>query len=110
MKNKQYRESRLLYELKTLRKKGEKSVVKKLSKENLELVRRFYRVDPISYWVEPRKRFSKEICEFYPVLKRINNAKRYKGRSYMSFNKDELGNLKEFNIKYGINEYLIHLV
>ena len=107
MKNKQYRESRLLYELKMLRNKGEKSVVKKLSKETLELVKRFYRVEPASYWIEPRKRFSKEICKFYPVLRRINNAKRHYN---MSFTKAELKVLRDFNIKYGIDRYLIHLV
>ena len=106
MKKKQYRESKLLYELKMCRNKGEKYVLKRLSKENLELVKRFYRVEPASYWVEPRKKFSKEICKFYPVLRRINDKKKYYD---MSFTKDELKILDEFNVKYGIDKYLIHL-
>ena len=108
MKNKQYRESKLLYNLKKHRQKGEKSYIMKLSRKNLELVKRFYRVEPASYWVEPRKWFSEGICRIYPVLRRINrcNGK----RSYnMSFTKNELKILDEYNVKYGAYKYLIHL-
>ena len=111
MKNKDYRKNKLKNQLRELKCKGKKSVVWKLSREQVEFVQQFYRVEPELYRIHTRY-FSKEICEIYSILKHLNNEKKFKNHTYFvtKLNKKEIDILKEFKIAYTVMKHRIFLV
>ena len=112
MKKKQYRESKLKYQLENMKAKDKKSVLWKLTKSQREFVENIYPVEPELYRIRTRY-FSKEICERYPILKRLNNEKKYKHHSYIvttRLKKKDFDVLKEFDIPYTEIKYRIFLV
>lgn len=111
MKNKNYRESRTKKTLRKMKDKGVKSVLWTLTKSQKEFVENIYPVEPELYRIRTRY-FSKEICEKYPILKRLNNEKKYKQHSYIvtRLKKKELDVLKEFDIPYTELKQRIYLV
>lgn len=111
MKKKQYRESKLKYQLEKMKAKGKKSVLWKLTKSQKEFIEELYPVEPELYLIRTRY-FSKEICEKYSILKRLNNEKKYKKKPYIftKLNKKEKKILDELEIKYFEAKYRIRLV
>ena len=111
MKNKDYRYSKLKHQLRELQHNGKKSVVWKLSGEQVNFVKKFYRVEPELYRIRTRY-FSKEICEMYSILKHLNNEKKFKNHTYFvtKLNKKEIEILKEFKIAYTVMKHRIFLV
>lgn len=111
MKNKNYRENKLKYQLRELQHNGKKSVVWKLSSDQVVFVKQFYRVEPELYQIHT-KLFSKTMCDRFPILKHINNEKLYNNHSYIvsKLKKGDLAILDEFDIRYSIVKYRIHLV
>lgn len=111
MKNKDYRKSKLKNQLRELKCKGKKSVVWKLSREQVEFVQQFYRVEPELYQIHTRL-FSKTMRDRFPILKHLNNEKLYNNHSYIvsKLKKGDLAILDEFDIRYSIVKYRIHLV
>ena len=110
MKNKNYRESKLKYQLKELRTKGKKSVVWKLSSDQVEYLKQFYRIEPELYKIRTRY-FSKALCSSYPILKHLNNEKLYNNHSYMisKLKKGDLAILDEFDVHYSVLKYRVKL-
>ncbi len=111
MKNKQYRESRTKKTLREMKDKGVKSVLWTLTKSQKEFVENIYPVEPELYRIRTRY-FSKEICEKYSILKRLNNEKKYKKKSYIvtKLNKKEKKILDELEVIYFEAKYRIRLV
>ena len=111
MNNKQYRESKLKHKLGNLKARGKKSVLWTLTKSQKEFIEELYPVEPELYRIQTRY-FSKEICEKYSILKRLNNEKKYKKKSYIvtKLNRKEKKILDELEIKYFEAKYRIRLV
>ena len=111
MKNKNYRESRTKKTLRMMKDNGAKSVLWKLSTEQLEYFKKFYRIEPELYRVRT-KIFSKEICSRYPILKYLRNERIFKNHDYLvtRLKRAEKSILDEFNIPYSVLKYRIYLV
>lgn len=111
MKNKEYRNSKLKHQLRDLKNKGKKSVVWKLSGEQVEYVNQFYRIEPELYRIRT-KLFSKELCNRYPILKYLRNEKVFKNHDYLvtRLKKADKSVLDEFEVHYSVIKYRIHLV
>ena len=110
MKNKNYRESRMKKTLREMKDKGVKSVLWSLSRNQLEYVNQFYRVEPELYRI-PTKNFSKALCSKYSILKALRNEKAFKKHDYLvtRLKKSEKSVLDEFDIRYSVLKYRIYL-
>ena len=111
MKNKNYRESKLKHQLRELQHNGKKSVVWKLSSDQVVFVKQFYRVEPELYQIHT-KLFSKTMCDSYPILKYLRNEKVFNNHDYLvtRLKKSDKSVLDEFGIHYSVLKYRIHLV
>lgn len=110
MKNKNYQQSKMKKQLREKRKEGLEYVVWKLNATQIQLIEELgYRVEPFIYIIETRTFYdvSKIRSSF---LKDIHYAKKRKQQHLVRpINSREIKLLEDFNIKFEVLKYKIHL-
>ena len=109
MTNKDYRLRKLLLQLNQMKKDGKKSVVWKLSKEQLDFLGKYFRIEPYLYVIRTKK-----FCRIHDVhdslLKDIHYAhKNGKKEKVMKLNSKQKAMLKEYDVRFRPCKYLIVL-
>lgn len=110
MKNKDYRLRKQLYELRSMAKNGTKSVVWKLSKEQMSFLAKYYEIEPYLYTIKTKK-FVRIYDIHDSLLKDIHyNNKRGKKEMVRRFSNEQKELLDRYDVMYKPYKYRIVLI
>ena len=111
MNNIDYRNLQIKNKIEELKANGVKMVEWKIPKDQVDYIKKFYRLEPALYYIHT-KVFSKDLCKEYPILKQITHEKKYYHHDYIitPLKKSQKKVLDKFQIPYSVWKYRIYLV
>lgn len=111
MKDKNYRLVRMKYDLADKKKRGQKAVIWRLSREQREYIIEVlhYEVTPYLFKIRTRKLVNYNSCNS-PLLKELHHArKRNKDYVIKKLSREQKRQLDDYGIQYQAEKYLIKL-